>query len=386
MENIKTLNMPGPVEEARQKILTLKEVVNTMVVGREAEIEGILSALLSRLHVVMIGPPGTAKSFIALTIASMLRARVYKYMLTKYTTYDELIGYVDIEELVKTGQLKRRWSPFLKADIAFLDEIFNADSPILNALLSIMQERVVYDPLTGSAVEVPLWTLIGASNRAPEEEELAAVYDRFAVKLFVQPIGGKTDKLLAAIERKWTDRKVEEVKVDMENIKVLHEFVLSLAKSEEVRDLYKIYMVPLLQMVMTRFYVSDRAVIDYFKRLFAAMLVLKGRVDEAAAAEAAYKIINYAARAPEELMEVQKAVEEVLGEVAELRNKMRQAQALLENLEFNKALELLREVATVDLRRFENRPWLLQMAKSIVAEAQDYIIRIQSELAKFKIR
>ncbi len=386
MENPKTLNIPGPVEEARQKILALKEAVNSMVVGRDAEVEGILLALLSRLHVVMIGPPGTAKSFIALTIASMLRARVYKYMLTKYTTHDELIGYFDVAEFARTGQLRRRWSPFVEADIAFLDEIFNADSSILNTLLSIMQERIVYDPITGSAVEVPLWTLIGASNRAPEEEELAAVYDRFAVKLFVQPIGSKTDKLIAAIERKWMDGKAGEVKVDMGSVKVLHDYTLSLARSEEVRHLYKVYVVPLLQMVMTKFYVSDRSAIDYFMRLFAAELVLKGRADEAAAAEAAHKIINYAARTPEELAEVQKAVEEVLGEVAELRNKMRQAQALLENLEFNKALELLREVAAVDLRRFENRPWLLQMAKSIVAEAQELIIKIQSELAKFKIR
>ena len=385
MEKTQTLNTAS-VEEARQKILALKEAVNSMVVGRDAEVDGILQALLSRLHVVMVGPPGTAKSFIALTIASMLRARVYKYMLTKYTTHDELIGYIDVAEFVRTGQLRRRWSPLVKADIAFLDEIFNADSAILNTLLSIMQERIVYDPLTGSAVEVPLWTLIGASNRAPEEEELAAVYDRFAVKLFVQPVGNKTDKLIAAIEKKWMNGKVEEVKVDMESIKVLHEYVLALARSEEVHHLYKVYVVPLLQMVMTKFYVSDRSAIDYFKRLFAAELVLKGRVDEAAAAEAAYKIINYTARTPEELAEVQKAVEEVLGEVAELRNKMRQAQALLENLEFNKALELLRDVAAVDLRRFENRPWLLQMAKSIVSEAQELIIKIQSELAKFKIR
>jgi MoxR-like ATPase len=386
MENPKTLNMPASVEEARQKILALKEAVNSMVVGRDAEVEGILVTLLSRNHVVMIGPPGTAKSFIALTIASMLRARVYKYMLTKYTTHDELIGYIDVAEFVRTGQLRRRWSSIVEAEIVFLDEIFNADSAILNTLLSLMQERVIYDPLTGSAVQTPLWTLIGASNRAPEEEELAAIYDRFAVKLFVQPIGSKTDKLLAAIERKWMGKAVEEVKVDMESIKVLHEYVLTLARNEEVRHLYKVYVVPLLQMVMARFYVSDRSAIDNFVRLFAADLVLKGRMDEAAAAEAAYKIINYAARTPEELAEVQKAVEEVLGEVAELRNKMRQAQALLENLEFNKALELLREVATVDLRRFENRPWLLQMAKSIVAEAQELIIKIQSELAKFKIR
>jgi MoxR-like ATPase len=386
MENTQTLNMPASVEEARQKILALKEAVNSMAVGRDAEVEGILSALLSKNHVVMIGPPGTAKSFIALTIASMLSARVYRYMLTKYTTHEELIGYIDVAEFVRTGQLRRRWSSIAEADIAFLDEMFNADGAILNTLLSLMQERVIYDPLTGSAVQTPLWTLIGASNRAPEEEELAAIYDRFAVKLFVQPIGSKTDKLLAAIERKWRSGKAEEVKVDMESIKVLHDYVLTLAGDEEVHHLYKVYVVPFLQMVMTRLYVSDRSAIDSFMRLFAAELVLKGRVDEAAAAEAAYKIINYAARTPEELAEVQKAVEEVLGEVAELRNKMRQAQALLENLEFNKALELLREVATVDLKKFENRPWLLQMAKSIVSDAQELVIKIQSELAKFKIR
>jgi len=386
MEKTQTLNIPASVEEARQKILALKEAVNSMVVGREEEVDGIMLALMSRNHVVMIGPPGTAKSFIALSIASMIKARIYKYMLTRYTTYDELFGAIDIAEFVKTGQLRRRWSPIVRAEIVFLDEIFNADSSILNALLSLMQERIVYDPLTGSATEAALWTLIGASNRAPEEEELAAVYDRFAVKLFVQPIGNKTDKLLAALERRWMSKAVEEVKVDMEDVKALHEYTLTLARSEEVHNLYKIYVVPLLQMVMTKFYVSDRSAIDYFRRLFAAYLVMKGRADEAAAAEAAYKIINYAARTPEELVEVQKAVEEVLGEVAELRNKMRQAQALLENLEFNKALEILREVATVDLRRFENRPWLLQMAKSVVAEAQDYIIKIQSELAKFKIR
>jgi MoxR-like ATPase len=386
MEIPKTLNMPASVEEARQKILALKEAVNSVVVGRDLEIDGIMLALLSKNHVVMIGPPGTAKSFIALTIASMINARVYKYMLTRYTTYEELFGGIHIAEFVRTGQLRRNWSPIVEAEVVFLDEIFNADSPILNALLSLMQERIVYDPFTGSAVETPLWTLIGASNRAPEEEELAAVYDRFAVKLFVQPIGNKTDKLLAALERKWMDGKIKEVKVDMEDIKTLHEYTLSLARSEEVHNLYKVYAVPLLQMVASRFYVSDRSIIDYFRRLFAAYLVMKGRVDETTASEAAYKIVSYAARTPEELVEVQKVVEEVLGEVAELRNKMRQAQALLENLEFNKALELLREVALTDLKKFENRPWLLQMARSIILEAQELSLKIQSELAKFKIR
>ncbi len=387
MENSQTLNMPGPVEEARRKILNLREAINWTVVGREEEVDGIITAILSREHVVLIGPPGTAKSYIALMVASALNAPVYKYMLTKYTTYDELFGPVDVAEFAKTGRLRRNWSPIVKAQVVFLDEIFNADSAILNALLSLMQERVVYDPLTGAAVETPLWTLIGASNRVPEEEELAAVYDRFGIKLFVQPIGNKADKLSLALDRKWLDgKKAEGVEVGMGDVEVLHQYVMSLARSEDVLKLYKVYVVPLLQMAMAKLYISDRTIIEKFPKMFAALLAMKGRTDEAAAAEAAHKVINYAAKTPEELLEIQKAVEEVLGEVAELRNKMRQAQALLENLEFNKALEILREVALFDLKKFESRPWLLQMAKGIVAEAQELVLRIQTELAKFKIR
>jgi len=73
-----------------------------------------------------------------------------------------------------------------ETEIAFLDEIFNANSAVLNSLLSIMQERILYDGY--NEIRVPLWTVIGASNRIPEEPELEALYDRFLYRIHVKPL------------------------------------------------------------------------------------------------------------------------------------------------------------------------------------------------------
>jgi MoxR-like ATPase len=387
MEGTQTLNIPASVEEAKNRLLSIKEGVSSMVVGREEEVFGILLAILGRQHVVMVGPPGTAKSYIALAITSMVEAQTYKYLMTRYTTYDEIFGPIDVAELARTGTLRRNWSPIIEAEFVFLDEIFNANSAILNSLLSLMQERVVYDPLTGTAREAKLWTMIGATNRAPEEEELAAVYDRFAVKLFPQPIGGNAEKLAAALEKKWMGGATKpEVKITMEDIKMLHDHITSMLRSEEVLKLYNVYVVPLVQVIASKMYVSDRTIIEKLPLLFAASMFLHGEVNETAAASAAYRIVNYLARTVDELNEVKKAVDETLGELADLRSKLQQAYALLENLEFNKALELFREVALIDINKFGNKPWLMNMAKSMVEEAQQQVLRIQSELSKFKIR
>jgi len=386
MEKTQTLNMPASVEEARQKILALKEAVNSMLVGREEEVNGVLLAILAKQHVVMVGPPGTAKSFLALTIISMIDARKYRYLMTKDTTFDEIFGPIDVAELARSGTLRRNWSSLVESEFAFLDEIFNANSAILNALLSLMQERVVYDPLTGTAREAKLWSMIAATNRAPEEEELAAVYDRFAVKLFVKPIGDNAEKLAAALQKKWLSTAKPEVKISMEDIKTLHNYIISLLRSEEVLKLYSVYVVPLVQVVASRIYVSDRTIIEKLPLLFAASMFLHGEVNETAAASAAYRVTHYLARTVDEVKEVKKAIDETLGELADMRTKLQQAYAMLENLEFGRALELFRQVALIDLSKFESKPWLAQMAKSMIEEAQQQVLRIQSELAKFKIR
>jgi MoxR-like ATPase len=387
MEKSKTLNTASsPVEEALQKIQKLREGVLSMVVGREEEVDGILTAMLAREHVVMVGPPGTAKSYITFLVMSSIEgAKQYKYQVHKHTTYDDLFGPIDVAELARNGRLVRRWSRLIEAHFVFFDEIFNASSAILNALLSLMQERIVYDPLTGEAIEVPLWSVIAATNRVPEEEELAAIYDRFAIKLHVQPIGTNMDKISMALARKWLSNGAGiDAKLSLEDIKVLHSQTMSLVRREDVLKLYRVYVLSLIQAAGVS--ASDRTLLEKLPEVFAAQLVLRGgNVDESTAAEVAHRIVMYVAKTFEEKQAIQKAINEVLGEVGELRMKLMQAKLLLQNKEFNKALELLKEVALVDLSKFESKPWLFRMASSVVREAQDLVIKVQNTLAKIKI-
>ncbi|MEM1710764.1 MAG: AAA family ATPase, partial [Sulfolobales archaeon] len=178
--------MPLSFEDASLKSQTFLRELEAPFVGRHEEALVITLALLSGEHGVLIGEPGTAKSAMVRRAASLLNARFFKYLLTKYTEPSELFGPIDIRALRKGVYARVTRGKLSEAEIAFLDEIFNASSAVLNSLLSIMMERVVYDGYT--EIKTPLWSLFGASNRVPEEPELEALYDRFLLRSYVKPL------------------------------------------------------------------------------------------------------------------------------------------------------------------------------------------------------
>src|SRR5207247_4781650 len=106
---------------------------------------------------------------------------------TKFTTQEELFGAVSLKALEADDYRRVTVNKLPEAHIAFLDEVFKASSSILNAILTIINERLFHNGR--AVVSVPLLTLFGASNELPEDDELLALYDRFLLRFVVAYIG-----------------------------------------------------------------------------------------------------------------------------------------------------------------------------------------------------
>jgi MoxR-like ATPase len=194
------------VERALEKLRKIKEELKGEFFERDDVIDGALSAILSGSHVLLIGPPGTAKSLLAHEICrSVSGAKYFQWLLTKFTTPEEIFGAVSLKGLENDEYRRVTNGKLPEANIAFLDEVFKASSSILNTLLTIMNERIFYNGM--DRIQVPLITLFGASNEIPsEEDELEALYDRFLLRYVVDYI--KEDfRFLKMIQGELIDRK-----------------------------------------------------------------------------------------------------------------------------------------------------------------------------------
>ena len=181
--HIRKLDVESIFEESLERVRKAYSKMLTMFYKLSDEITGIFIALLSRENYVLVGPPGTGKTTLIYTLSKLLNAKWFYRQLTKFTDLEEILGPIDIAELLK-GKVVRIYSnSIVESDLALLDEIFNASSAILNTLLSILNERVIYDG--DKVIPVKTWTVYASSNRVPDEEELQALYDRFPLRSFL---------------------------------------------------------------------------------------------------------------------------------------------------------------------------------------------------------
>src|SRR5271155_3234647 len=176
-----TLMMNPAVSRLRTEVV---EPLKGRFVGRDEVVDLIALAVTAGEHLFLHGPPGTAKSALIRQFALAVRGNYFEYLLTRFSEPNEVFGPVDLVRLregtvatVTTGMLP-------EGEFVFLDELFNANSAILNNLLTVLNERIYR---RGAEVhQLPLLSLFAASNHLPEDEALRALFDRFLLRCHVE--------------------------------------------------------------------------------------------------------------------------------------------------------------------------------------------------------
>ncbi|QQZ58963.1 AAA family ATPase [Paenibacillus sonchi] len=171
------------------KIKDIQNALSQQYVERQEVVEALLVAMIARQHALLIGPPGTAKTAMVSDLTKRITgAGYFQWLLTRFTTPEELFGPLSLKELEQGVYKRNTTSKLPEAHISYLDEIFKSNSAILNALLTLVNERLFYND--GAPAQVPLMSLIGSSNEYPEEGEgLEALFDRFLIRFEVDYIG-----------------------------------------------------------------------------------------------------------------------------------------------------------------------------------------------------
>ena len=284
--------------------------------GKEETIRLLFISAVAGEHMVMVGPPGTAKSALVRAFADTIDARYYDYLLTRFTEPNEIFGPVDIQAF-RQGSYKRRIEGMLpEAEIAFLDEIFKANSAILNSLLGVLNSRRFSHGNT--TLTVPLISMFAASNEVPSDDALSALFDRFLLRVRVDYLDSYQFRGLlqkgAALEARALaaqagpephQQHVPAVVSASELVAVQREFGRLLDNMDE--EFLATYKGLVFQIRSEGLNLSDRRVVKMLK-LFAASAVFDGREQ---VTDADFFVLRHVWNTPEQ----QDILQEIVGPI-----------------------------------------------------------------------
>jgi MoxR-like ATPase len=265
-----------PEDSLPARLAQLARALQERFLGKDEVIRLLIVAAIAGEHAVLIGPPGTAKSALIRTFSRLIQANYFEYLLTRFTEPNEIFGPVDIAAF-REGRYERRTEGMLpEAEIVFLDEVFKSNSAILNALLTLLNERRYTSG--GRVLRCPLLSAFGASNEVPGDETLTAIYDRFILRIRNDNLDAYhfQDLLQKGLEHEvlqMTDAPLEPVVAARELAELQRGLLQRTRFSEEFFSQYKGIV---FQIRAEGVSLSDRRVVKILK-LFAASAYLDGR-------------------------------------------------------------------------------------------------------------
>lgn len=181
------------LKTAQDKMANIANELNNLFVEREQLITLMQLSICTGSNLLMLGPPGSAKTALAQELCSRIdNANYFQWMLNKTSDPSEILGSFSVKEMENDKFVRVIKGKLPEAHIGFIDEVFKSNAPTLNALLTIMNEHTFYND--GIANKVPLISMFGASNEGPEDDSLNALYDRFIFRINVQYVHDAANK------------------------------------------------------------------------------------------------------------------------------------------------------------------------------------------------
>lgn len=194
--------------------------MNRGIYEKETEISLSLLAALAGESIILLGPPGVAKSMVARQLKTAFReAQSFEYLMSRFSTPDEIFGPVSIQKLKTSDTYERAVEGYLPtADVVFLDEIWKAGPAIQNTLLTMINEKIFRNG--NREMHLPLKLLVAASNELPAKGEgLEALWDRFVIRIESRPIKLEKNFRAMLLEVKSEEQRASEVKSEERGVK-----------------------------------------------------------------------------------------------------------------------------------------------------------------------
>lgn len=199
---------------AFDQLAKIEDTLNQRFVGMEEPIRAVILSVACGEPLLLVGPPGTAKSRLIRAFCGQLglvndqdpgddHPLYFEYLLTPFTEPGELFGFYNIAAARQNRLVRDDEGMMQNARVVYLDEVFNGSSAILNAILAFLNERIFHD--RGLRKRVAMESLFAATNHIPDSPELLAIFDRFVLRCHLDNVPSTTSDVSSLVHTGWQE-------------------------------------------------------------------------------------------------------------------------------------------------------------------------------------